>query len=151
MNFDRDGSAGYLANLMARLFVRQLEARLRPLGLGLGAFPALLHLWERDGLTQRDLVDRLGIEQPTMAATLNRMERDGLITRQRDGADARVQRIRLTQKARGLRDGAISAAVEVNAGALAPLDDAERASFIDMMRRVIASDDLREPPGPAAP
>jgi DNA-binding MarR family transcriptional regulator len=84
MTFDRDSSAGYLTNHMARLFAHHLDEKLRPLGLRLGAFPALLHLWETDGLTQKDLVERLGIEQPTMAATLTRMERDGLVTRDKD-------------------------------------------------------------------
>lgn len=143
MTFDRDASAGYLANHMARLFARQLEAGLRPLGLALGAFPALLHLWEQDGLTQRDLVERLGIEQPTMAATLTRMERDGLITRQADPSDARAQRIRLTDAARALRGPAIAAAQKVNARALHGLAPQEQADFLATIGRVIANLETR--------
>lgn len=139
MTFDRDSSAGYVVNHMARLFARHLEAGLRRHGLALGAFPALLHLWEKDGLTQGELAGRLAIEQPTMAATLARMERDGLITRHRDETDARVQRIRLTDKARVLRDAALAEAVAVNDRALGPLDTAERAQFLALMRRVIAA------------
>lgn len=139
MDFDRDTSAGYLANHMARMFARHLEAGIRPHGLALGAFPALLHLWQKDGLTQKELVDLLAIEQPTMAATLARMERDGLVTRHRDETDARVQRIRLTDRARALRSVAVAQAAKVNAKALATLDAAERRQFIDLMRRVIAA------------
>lgn len=139
MDFDRNTSAGYLINLMARLFARHLEAGLKPYGLALGAFPALLHLWETDGLTQKELVDLLGIEQPTMAATLARMERDGLITRHRDEGDARVQRIRLTDHARQLRPLAIARAAETNAQLLAALDGAEQQQLITLMQRVIAA------------
>lgn len=137
MEFDRDSSAGYLVNHMGRLFARQLEAGIRPLGLAIGAFPALLHLWDEDGLTQKDLVERLGIEQPTMAATLQRMERDGLIARQRDAGDARVQRIRLTEHAKRLYPAAAAHAAGVNAAALSVLSEAEQAQFLEMMRRVI--------------
>lgn len=144
MDFDREHSAGYLANLMARLFARQLEARIRPLGLGLGAFPALLHLWERDGLTQKELVQRLTIEQPTMANTLARMERDGLVTRSRDETDARAQRIWLTKKGRELEARAVAQAIEVNRLALADLDAREREVFLSLIRRIIASLDDRE-------
>lgn len=139
MEFERDASAGYLVNLMARLFARQLEARLRRQGLALGAFPALLHLWDEDGLTQRDLVARLGIEQPTMAATLARMERDGLVTRKTDKADARVQRVRLTAKARALQGPAEAEAAAVNAAALRGLTAAEGAAFLAAIHRVIAN------------
>lgn len=138
MVFDRSQSAGYLANHMARLFARALAARLRPIGLGIGAFPALLQLWESDRLTQRDLVERLDIEQPTMANTLARMERDGLIRRTADEADARSQRIYLTAKGRALEAPAKAAAEDLNASVLAALSDSERGQFLDLMRKVIA-------------
>ena len=139
MDFERDRSAGYLVNLAARLLARHLEARLRQHGLALGAFPALLLLWERDGLTQKELVELLGIEQPTMAATLARMERDGLITRHRDETDARVQRIRLTERAKALRDPAVREAAAVNAHALSDVGESEREQFLQTLNRIIAA------------
>jgi DNA-binding MarR family transcriptional regulator len=137
MDFDRRTSAGYLVNQMARIFARDLDDRLQELGLRVGAFPALLLLWEREGRTQRELVDLLDIEQPTMAATLTRMERDGLISRQKDQSDARVQLIWLTEKGRDLRGPAIAAANRVNQHALSSLDASEIAQFITYMTRVI--------------
>ncbi|MDK3072164.1 MarR family transcriptional regulator [Sedimentitalea sp. JM2-8] len=147
MSFAKDRSAGYLVNHLARLFARGLSARIRPLGLTTGSFPALLELWEKDGLTQKQLVARLDIEQATMANTLARMERDGLIRRERDETDGRVQRIWLTDHARGLRGPATKAAMAENAEALAALTDSERAAFIDLMRRILAFRQGR-PPGP---
>lgn len=148
MSFSKDTSAGYLANHMARLFARGLAARIRPLGLTTGTFPALLELWEKDGLTQKDLVARLDIEQATMANTLVRMERDGLVTRKKDTGDGRVQRVWLTARASALRDAALNAAMAENAHALHPLDARERAQLIELMRKVIAGrrDSERAPP-----
>ncbi|WP_340108116.1 MarR family transcriptional regulator [Pikeienuella sp. HZG-20] len=137
MKFRKDHAASYLANHMARLFTRGLLARIKPLGLGVGALPALLELWEKDGLTQKELVLRLDIEQATMANTLGRMERDGLITREQDLDDGRVRRIRLTNRARALRAPALKAVRERNAEALADLTEAEREVFLDLMRRTI--------------
>ena len=139
MSFSKDDSAGYLANHMARLFERGLAARIRPLGLTTGTFPALLELWENDGLTQKQLVERLDIEQATMANTLSRMERDGLIRREKDPGDGRVQRIRLTERARALRDPAIAAATAENEDALLALSDEESAEFISLMQKIIAA------------
>ena len=138
-DFERDTSAGYLANHMARVFALALDAELHPLGLRLGAFPALLLLWEGDGLTQRDLVQGLDIEQPTMAATLTRMERDGLIQRSRDETDGRSQRIRLTARGRALEAPAKAAAQRVNAIALHGFGETESAAILQAMRRVIAN------------
>ena len=138
MDFEKDQSAGYLANHVARLFARGLTARIKPLGLTTGTFPALLELWEQDGLTQKQLVTRLDIEQATMANTLTRMERDGLIRRERDDTDGRVQRVWLTDRARRLRGPAIDAAMQDNARSLAPLSPQEQQVFVDLMRRIIA-------------
>ena len=135
----RDESAGFLVNHMARLFANALHARIRPLGIAPAQFMTLLELWEGDGLTQRDLVHRLDVEQATMANTLGRMERDGLIVRRASPSDARSQTIHLTKKALALREPAISAAMDVNAAALADLSDDDRARFLAMMRQAIAT------------
>ena len=79
MDFRKDESAGYLANHMARLFAIALNERIGPLGLAPAQFMTLLELWNEDGLSQKDLVQRLDVEQATMANTLSRMERDVLV------------------------------------------------------------------------
>ncbi len=139
MIFTKQTSAGYLANHLARVLARRLAQRIAPLGLTPGYFPALLELWDKDGLTQKDLVERLDIEQATMANTLSRMERDGLIRRGRDVSDGRVQRIWLTEAARDLQAPATEAAAEVNAVTLAPLTPEEQAQLVALMGRVIAA------------
>jgi DNA-binding MarR family transcriptional regulator len=138
LSFSKDDSAGYLVNHLARLFARELQARIKPLGLSIGTFPALLVLWEGDGLTQRELIERLDIEQPTMANTLTRMERDGLIQRRQDPTDGRAQRIWLTEPARALEGVATAAAESVNSQALAGLAADERVIFLGLIRKVIA-------------
>lgn len=137
MTFDKENSAGYLANHMARLFARGLQDRIAPLGIVTGQFPILLELWEQDGITQRELLAKLDIEQATLANTLTRMERDGLIKRTKHPSDARAQQIWLTTEARSVRDAAYAAARAQNERALSGLSSDERDQFLDYMRRVV--------------
>ncbi len=137
MGFDKTASAGYMVNHLARLFAREIHARIGPLGLTPGTFPAMLELWAEDGLTQRDLVARLDIEQATMANTLARMERDGLIRRTPDPKDRRAQRVCLTEAGRALQEPATAAAREVNAVALEGLGADERAAFLKTLGAVV--------------
>jgi len=130
-------SAGFLANHMARLFAKGLAQRVEPLGLAPAQFMALLELWETEGITQQDLRLRLDVEQATMANTLKRMERDGLITRRAHATDKRARLVFLTDKAKGLRQAALAAAAEQNAQALAGLSEAQRAQLIVLMQQVI--------------
>jgi DNA-binding MarR family transcriptional regulator len=139
MAFEKNASAGYLINHLARLFAQALSERIRPLGLSTGPFPVLLELWREDGLTQSELVARLAVEQATMANTLTRMERDGLIVRRSHPEDGRAQVVRLTARGRALEGPATAAATEVNRGMLAGLSKRERDAFLAIMRRVIAA------------
>ncbi|QKW40278.1 MarR family transcriptional regulator [Actinomadura sp. NAK00032] len=47
-----------------------------------------------------ELAAEHGVRLPTMTAQINRLERDGLVARGRDGADARVVTARLTGEGR---------------------------------------------------
>lgn len=139
MTLEKENSAGYLANHMARLFAKGLQQRIAPLGIVTGQFPILLELWETDGPTQSELLAKLDVEQATLANTLTRMERNGLIKRTRHPVDARSQQIWLTSKAKDIRGKAHQAAREQNAQSLSGLSDKERAEFLDYMRRVIGA------------
>lgn len=137
MEFKKEDSAGYLINHVGRLFAKGLQERIAPLGLTIGQFPILLELWQSDGISQRELLAKIDVEQATLANTLNRMERDGLVKRTKHPADARAQQIWLTDYAKSLKDAAYQAARDQNAAALNVLSGAEQRTFNDLMRRVI--------------
>ncbi len=139
MTFDKTQSAGYLTNHLARLFAHALHERIRPLGLAPAQFMTLLELWAEDGLTQRELVERLDVEQATMANTLARMVRDGLVVRRPHPEDGRAQQVWLTEKARALEGPATAQARQVNERALAALTPGERQTLLALISRAIAS------------
>ncbi|UWR67594.1 MarR family transcriptional regulator [Phaeobacter inhibens] len=139
MKQPRETSAGYLFNHLARLFAQALQERIQPLGLSIGVFPIMLHLWEEEGLTQKQLVQRVGIEQGTMANTLKRMERDGLVVSQRDLSDGRRREIRLTEHGRSLRSPALRIAEEQNTYMLSGLTKEEQAEILNLVTKIIRS------------
>ncbi len=99
----------------------------------------MLCLWQKDGLTQKELVAQVGIEQATMANTLARMERDGLIQRLADPDDGRIRRNWLSEKGRALQAPAIEAAMAENDAGLAQFTQQERDTLVALMRKAITS------------
>jgi DNA-binding MarR family transcriptional regulator len=128
-----EDSLGYLVNRVARSMAHELGEELRPAGVGIGQWAVLLFLWARDGMSQAELSRIVAIEPPTMVRTLDRMVRDGLVTRMPDAADGRVSRIHLTERGRSLRDQLVPKAVAVNATYLGRLTASER----DTLRRLL--------------
>jgi DNA-binding MarR family transcriptional regulator len=91
-----------LINMAARLTNRAARIRLGPLGAWPGQIPLLLWLIADDGLIQKELVSRSKMEQPTVAEHLDRLEKDGFITRKRATQDRRKYQVFLTAKGRSI-------------------------------------------------
>lgn len=139
MGFERSESALYLANQLAKGLSRALQKRASALGFSPGQFPVLLALWDEDGLTQRQLLDRLEVEQATLANTLSRMERDGLIARTPHPNDRRAQIIALTQRGRELETLALDAASQADDEVFQGFRRFERELLKEYMRMAIAN------------
>jgi DNA-binding MarR family transcriptional regulator len=132
----REESLGYMVNHVARQLARALHDRISPMGVVPGQFAQLLALYERDGVTQQELCEIVGIEQPTMANTLARMERDGLVERRPHPSDGRKQLIFLTDKARALEDTLTEAAQTVNTLATAGLTKTEKSTLMRVIAKI---------------
>ena len=130
---------GHLVSLAARGFARLSEARLKPLGFGVGHLPVLVALRDGEASTQRDLARFARIEQPPMAQMLARMERDDLICRKPDPADGRSQRIVLTDTALSRLPQAIAVLFQGNRDALDGFTEAEAEQFVALLARLLVN------------
>lgn len=81
---------------------RAYQPLLAPLGLTYLQYVTLLVLWEQEGLTVKQVGERLQLDSATLTPLLKRMEAAGLVTRARDADDQRVVRIGLTARGRAL-------------------------------------------------
>ncbi|HET9082697.1 MAG TPA: MarR family winged helix-turn-helix transcriptional regulator [Trebonia sp.] len=133
----RRQSLGYQINHLARLFEQQLRIRIASYGVVPGQFAQLLALYEEEPLTQRELCARVRIEQSTMASTLQRMERDGLIQRTADPTDRRRAQISLTPLSWALQGKLIDAARQVNALATSGISEDSVTAFMSGAGRMI--------------
>jgi MarR family transcriptional regulator, transcriptional regulator for hemolysin len=139
MNLEVLSTPGHLISLAARGFARLSEARLKPLGFGVGHLPVLVALRDGRASTQRDLARFAKIEQPPMAQMLARMERDGLIRRAPDPADGRSSRITLTEFAEVRLPDAIATLLQGNREALRDFTDKEAGLLIALLTRLITN------------
>jgi MarR family transcriptional regulator for hemolysin len=139
MKEDVLSTPGHLISLAARGFARLSEARLKPLGFGVGHLPVLIALRDGQASTQRDLARFAKIEQPPMAQMLGRMERDGLIERAPDPADKRSSRIELTEDAEARLPSAVAVLLQGNREVLHDFSDEEARLFVTLLKRVISN------------
>jgi DNA-binding MarR family transcriptional regulator len=87
------------SNLIQRIYHPLLE----PLGLTYAQYLVMLVLWERDGLTVKDLEARVLLDSGTLSPLLRRLEKQGLLARRPFADDGRVTVLALTAAGRKLR------------------------------------------------
>jgi DNA-binding MarR family transcriptional regulator len=136
-------SIGYLMHWGARLLRRLADRRLKPLGLSWSHLPIIGALAANEALSQKALVEIVAIEQPTMVATLARMERDGAIVRRPDPRDGRSVLFSLTPATKKKLAAIRRAVVEVNDDALRGLPEGERRRFRAQLETMIRTMDQK--------
>src|SRR5579872_5315849 len=106
-------SVGYQIRSTHRALQRLLLLKIEPYGITLGMWYFLRALWHEDGLTQRELSNRVGTMEPTTLSAIVIMEKKGLVRRVRNQDDRRKWHIYLTPKGRVLRGKLLPLAREV--------------------------------------
>lgn len=92
----------YVAGHVARLGHLDLVDTLDSYDLRLPHYATLAALDDFGPLPQHDLAARLGFNRSHLVGYLDKVEQQGLVHRERDTKDRRVQRITLTEKGRAL-------------------------------------------------
>jgi MarR family transcriptional regulator, transcriptional regulator for hemolysin len=128
-----------LFNRVQRLFARIVDDQLRELGMRFAQAPVLAALQDGSSRSQKELARIAEIEQASMAQILARMERDGLIQRERDPDDGRSTLISLTAIARERLPAARQALRRASREAVAGFDDADVQTLTRLLERVIAN------------
>ncbi len=137
-----ENSIGYLARIVFRSFSRLLERGTLTHDVSAGQWRFLRQLWREDGITQRELSERVGMREPTTVVALKGLEKAGFITRKKTDDDRRKTFIYLTPHAKKLELVLAPMNAEVHEVATRGMTDEEVETLQALMRRVI--DNLAE-------
>ncbi len=95
-----------------------------------------MQLWRQDGCSQADLSRELGVEQPTIAKAVRRLETAGFLRRTPDSSDARITRVWLTEQGRTAWQDVAGRWAAVDQQMLAGLTAAEQRALRGMLGRM---------------
>lgn len=107
----KDSVQGCLFGVSHKFFQYNFD-RVSKLDVHPGQLP-LLHLLEtQEGLSQKEIAQKLGIKPPTVNVSIQRMEKGGYVYRQADLKDQRVTRIYLTDKGKEIEEKIVAMMAE---------------------------------------
>ncbi len=92
-------------NLLLRMICQaqrhQMSEALADIGVYAGQEMFLWHLWQEEGLTQSQLVERMCVQPPTVSKMLDRLEKVGLVERRSDASNSHLSQVYLTELGKG--------------------------------------------------
>ena len=123
--------------LLARRWRGVVDQRLAARGLSDASWTPLVHLSESgDGIPQKELAERIGLDGSSLVRTLDHLARQDLIERRIDPRDRRLRRIHLTpagrQATRSIREKLASAEFEL----LVDFSDDELSTLLAGLDRI---------------
>lgn len=132
LEFDWENSISYWVCSTSHVLRRELSTRLAGEGVTLRQWEVLAWLSCKGCGSQAELAEYLGIEPPTLAGVLTRMERDGLLERKACNQDRRRNTIHPTEKAQAIWERATEICHQVRSRAIRGIPQAD----IELFKRV---------------
>ena len=129
-------SLSYQSQLLARLMQNDYMARIADTGIAPAQAYVLGELWLHEPQSQVELARRLDIGKATIGQTLARLERAGLVCRQRVDIDRRRIMVHLTEKGRRLREPLAQAVIEQDRMLDDKLGQATVTELAEALRRI---------------
>jgi DNA-binding MarR family transcriptional regulator len=133
---------GFLIHDVSRLRRSAFDRVLRPLNVTRSQWWVLAYLSREDGMTQSQLAEELDLGKVAVGGLIDRLQKSGLVRREADATDRRVNRIFLEPKSKQLIARMRKVSHVMNETILAGLAHQkleQTASTLDTMKRNLLS------------
>jgi MarR family transcriptional regulator for hemolysin len=136
LEYDFQNSIGYWLCMASHAYERAMNEELTTQGITFRQCQVLAWLAIEGEQSQNELAARMNIEPPTLVRVLDRMERDGLVSRTGDADDRRRKLIKPLPKAKPIWKKIIASAEIVRARAVRGLTKQEVTTLKKLLAKV---------------
>lgn len=129
--------ASYLINRITHRYNNNVRAELKAMGLTTLKVRIIVSLHIYDGLSVNELCIHAIAEQPTMSRVLDRLEKDGLVSRFVAENDSRSRLVKLSDAGKSLFGDIMPVMREANKDLLGCLEPGEREELLDLLTKIL--------------
>ena len=124
---------------LARSHRAKAASMLADIGLFPGQEILLMQLAEKDGKPQKSLCESIGLDHSTVAKSVARLERDGLIERRKCPEDGRISQVHLTSRGREMTDAISRVWAELERQTIRDLSASEQQMLMAAAKKIVVS------------
>ena len=128
---------GYRINEISKLFREVVRKKANNLGIN-STYTFILQILERNpnGITQVEIANKVCLKAPTISLTLNQMEQEELICREKSDEDSRKMLVKLTKKGLALNNQLCNVYHEAEELLMNSLTSDETDNFINYLEKM---------------
>lgn len=105
--------------------------------IGGGHIGLIFHLYNHDGASQDELSKALEVDKATITRSVSKLEENGLVERQRDTSDQRINRIVLTESGHAMQNDLKIIALEWQTTLLEGFTEEERETLKNLFDKLM--------------
>jgi DNA-binding MarR family transcriptional regulator len=136
---DHEASLSYLLRDTSRVLLRAVQDLAADCGITLNQLFVLRELWQTNGLTIRELAQRLRLVDPTMTTTISALEKKKLVKRNGSSEDRRKVHVFLTAAGKALHADLNAGTSGISNTAFAGISETDRTRLRRMLDRIRAN------------
>ncbi len=118
----------------SRAITKEYAALLKSMGVTYTQYLAMMILWKQDGILIQDIANGLQVDQATATPLVQRLEKLGLVSRNRNAEDERKVQVFLTAKGKKLYKSAL--AVPSALGCAIGVSDQKAEKLIEELNQI---------------
>ena len=135
--FSLNDCIGIITNIASKRLSEEFNRRLESYGVTRVNWIAIYYIGDNDGISQRELANKMDVNESSIARLLDRMEKEELTVRKKDPHDRRTARVYLTEKGEKLRVSLIPLAEEFQNDVTRGLSSDELETFKKVLDKMV--------------
>lgn len=135
--FSLNDCIGFITNIASKRLSEEFNRRLESYGVTRVNWIAIYYIGDNDGISQRELANKMDVNESSIARLLDRMEKEELTVRKKDPHDRRTAGVYLTEKGEKLRVSLIPLAEEFQNDVTRGLSSDELETFKKVLDKMV--------------
>lgn len=135
--FSLNDCIGFITNTASKKLSDDFNRRLLEYKITRVNFIAIYYIGENEDISQRELSEKMDVNDSSIARLIDRMEKEELVERKRDLKDRRTIRIRLTEKGSYVRKELIPVAEKFQNDVTSGISQEELDVFNSVLEKMV--------------
>ena len=137
--FDLDDCIGIITSRSTKEITDAFSSKVEACGITRVQWIAIYYIGKEEGITQKQLGEKMDLKESTVARLIDRMEKDGTVERVKDASDKRISKLYLTKLGQYKREETLPIGESFSKEGIEGISEEHLNIFKDVLNKIVAN------------